>query len=132
MFHDIVHLQSLAGSCIGSNSCGVGTASDADGIFFGAANISSANVAESFLKDSVDNSSYSMNSGTDQGMFNDYASINTYWADTTAMDNIRGADITDHSIAGSAETIGTSFTSGHTVHTASGNTVSYVPHPTAG
>ncbi|EKX39846.1 hypothetical protein GUITHDRAFT_114096 [Guillardia theta CCMP2712] len=132
MFHDIVHFQSLSSSCIGSNSCGVGTAYDADGIFFGAANISSTNVAESFLKDSVDNSSYSMNSGANQGMYNNYASINTYWADTTGMDNLRGADITDHSIAGSAETIGTSFTSGHTVHTASGNTVSYVPHPTAG
>lgn len=38
--------------------------------------------------------------------------MHTYWADTTAMDNIRGADITDGTIAGSTETI-----SGNVTHT---------------
>ena len=44
--------------------------------------------------------------------------------DTTAMDNLRAADITATSIAGSLETIGaktatTNVRGGHTVHTAS-------------
>ncbi len=50
--------------------------------------------------------------GSDQGAYNSYASIHTFWADTTAMDNIRGADITDGTIAGSAESI-----SANTKHT---------------
>ena len=39
-------------------------------------------------------------------------SVNTDWVDTTAMDNLRGADITDHTIAGSVEAI-----SANTKHT---------------
>jgi len=50
-----------------------------------------------------------------QGAYNSYVGIHTYWADTTAMDNIRGADITDGTIAGSTETISDNVT-----HTASG------------
>ena len=45
------------------------------------------------------------------------AAINTYWADTTAMDNLRGADITAD-VAGTTETI-----SANVAHTASGNDV---------
>ncbi|EKX48182.1 hypothetical protein GUITHDRAFT_106261 [Guillardia theta CCMP2712] len=131
MFHDIVHFQSLS-SCVGSASCGVGTSYDTDGIYFGATNISSANVAESWLADSESAVTFSM-SGSNQGAYNNYAAINTFWSDTTAMDNLRGADITDHSIAGSFETIGANTAAnnvrgGHTVHTASGNSVSYEQH----
>jgi len=50
--------------------------------------------------------------GSNQGAYNSYVSVNTYWADTTAMDNLRGADITDHTIAGSVEAI-----SANTKHT---------------
>merc|ERR1712070_693381 len=41
--------------------------------------------------------------GSDQGAYPDSA-INTYWSDTTNMDNLRGADITGD-IAGTIETI---------------------------
>ena len=47
-----------------------------------------------------------------QGAYNSYSSVHTYWADTTNMDNIRSADITDGTIAGSTETI-----SGNVTHT---------------
>ena len=40
-----------------------------------------------------------------QGAYNSYVAIHTYWSDTANMDNIRGADITDGSVAGSTETI---------------------------
>jgi hypothetical protein len=50
--------------------------------------------------------------GSDQGSYNSYASIHTFWADTTGMDSIRGADITDGTIANSAESI-----SANTKHT---------------
>ena len=60
--------------------------------------------------------------GSDQGMFNSYAAISAYWSDTTAMDNIRAADITDSTVAGSLETIGANTAAnnvrgGHSVHT---------------
>jgi len=48
--------------------------------------------------------------GSDQGAYNSYVGIHTYWADTTDMDNIRGADITDGTIAGSTETISKNVT----------------------
>ena len=56
-------------------------------------------------------------------MFTDGSAINNFWSDTTAMDNLRAADITDDTVAGSLETIGTNTTAnnvrgGHTVHTA--------------
>ena len=61
--------------------------------------------------------------GSDQGMFTSGSAINNYWSDTTAMDDLRAADITDSTVAGSLETIGTNTTAnnvrgGHTVHTA--------------
>ena len=31
--------------------------------------------------------------GSDQGAYNSYVAVHTFWADTTNMDNIRGADI---------------------------------------
>jgi len=66
---------------------------------------------------------YSMSS-SDQGMWNSYAAISAYWSDTTAMDNLRGADITATTVAGSTETIGANTAAnnvrgGHTVHTTS-------------
>jgi hypothetical protein len=56
-------------------------------------------------------------------MFTDGSAINNFWSDTTAMDNLRAADITDDTVAGSLETIGannytTNVRGGHTVHTA--------------
>ncbi|EKX44928.1 hypothetical protein GUITHDRAFT_109344 [Guillardia theta CCMP2712] len=69
-------------------------------------------VSESWLGDS-DNGAASMDmTGSNQGAYNNYVAINTFWEDTTNLDNIRGADITDHSVAGSTETI-----SSHVTHT---------------
>jgi hypothetical protein len=57
------------------------------------------------------------------GMFGHFAIHMPNWHDTTSMDDLRGADITDHSVAGSIELIpGNTCPShktctGHTVHT---------------
>ena len=120
MFETMHHLQQLS-SCVGTNSCGIGSP-----VNFGATSITSANVHENWLVDDVMSAAttYSM-TGSDQGMFNNYAAIAACWYDTTNMDNLRGADITDHSIAGSLETIGLNNdplrnNAGHSVHTPSG------------
>jgi hypothetical protein len=61
-------------------------------------------------------------------MFTNGSAINNSWSDTTAMDNLRAADITATSVAGSLETIGANTAAnnvrgGHTVHTASSEIV---------
>ena len=61
-------------------------------------------------------------------MFTNGSAINNFWSDTTAMDNLRAADITATSVAGSLETIGANTTptnvrGGHSVHTASGEAI---------
>ena len=119
MFDTIHHFQQLS-SCVGTNSCGVGTGS---GLFFGATSITSTNVAEGWLDDSNSTTVYSISS-SDQGMFNSYVSISATWADTTAMDNLRAADITATTVAGSLETIAnntaaTNVRGGHSVHSSS-------------
>ena len=123
MFDTIHHFQQLS-SCVGTNSCGVGTTG---GLLFGATSITSTNVAEGWLDDSNSTTVYSMSS-SDQGMFNSYAAISAFWSDTTKMDNLRAADITATSVAGSTETIAdntaaTNVRGGHTVHTASSEIV---------
>ena len=135
MFDTIHHFQipgafavEVQGSCVGSNSCGFGVLPAADGgLLFGATSITSTNVAEGWIDDSNSTTVYSM-SRSDQGMFNSNAAISATWADTTAMDNLRAADITATSVAGSLETIGantaaTNVRGGHTVHTASSEIV---------
>ena len=121
MFEHIHHFQQLS-SCVGANSCGVGAPT-----LFGATSITSTNVSENWLADSIQGTTALAMTGSDQGMFNSYAAISAYWSDTTAMDNIRAADITDSSVAGSLETIGANTAAnnvrgGHSVHTASGAT----------
>merc|ERR1712216_343436 len=115
MFDSIHRFQQLS-SCIGSP------------VTWGATSITSTNVNENWLGDDVMSAAttYAM-TGSDQGMFNSYAAISTYWTDTTNMDNLRGADITDHSVAGSIETIGANndasrTNADHAVHTASDST----------
>ena len=61
-------------------------------------------------------------------MYNAGSAINNFWSDTTAMDNLRAADITDDTVAGSLETIGANTAAnnvrgGHSVHDASGEAV---------
>ena len=118
MFETIHHFQQLM--CVGGG-CGA-PGGDAD-VSFGAAQIDAANVAEKWLVDNVPMhvkvADFSMSS-SDQGMFNNYAAIHTTWADTTAMDNLRGADITAE-VAGTTETMNggddKARAAGHTVHT---------------
>ena len=118
MFETIHHFQQLM--CVGGG-CGA-PSGDAD-VSFGAAMIDNTNVAEKWLVDNVPMhvkvDDFSMSS-SDQGMFNDYAAIHTTWADTTAMDNLHGADITSE-VAGTTEDMNggddTARAAGHTVHT---------------
>jgi hypothetical protein len=110
MFHDVLHLQQLS-SCVGSNSCGIGSP-----VLFGATAITSTNVAEAWLGDDKTGGLSNM-ATSNQGMYNSYAAISAYWSDTTAMDNLRAADITATTVAGSVETI-----SANVDHTASGST----------
>jgi len=96
------HMKFLKSSCVGENSCGVGASGP---LVFGGVQIDDKYVKASWLADS-DNGAPGMDmTGSDQGMYNSYAAIHTYWADTTKMDNLRGADITASTIAGSIETI---------------------------
>jgi hypothetical protein len=78
----------------------------------GGITIDNSQVASAWLADSDNGAASMAMTGSDQGAYNSYAGIHTYWVDTTGMDNIRGADITDGTIAGSAETI-----SGNVTHT---------------
>ena len=110
MFHDILHLQQLS-SCVGDNSCGIGSP-----VLFGATAITDTNVAEAWLGDDKTGGLSNM-ATSNQGMYNSYAAISAYWSDTTAMDNLRAADITSSTVAGSTETI-----SSNVDHTASGST----------
>ena len=132
MFDTLHHFQQLS-SCVGTNSCGVGAPT-----LFGATAITATNVNENWLADSIQGTTSLAMTGSDQGMFTSGSAINNYWSDTTAMDNLRAADITDSSVAGSTESIGTNTTAnnvrgGHTVHTATteavgtGVAVTYTP-----
>ena len=117
MFDAIHHFQQLS-SCVGANSCGVGAPT-----LFGATAITNTDAAKAWLDDSNSTVSYAM-TGSDQGMFNSYAAISAFWSDTTKMDNLRAADITATSVAGSTETIAdntaaTNVRGGHTVHSSS-------------
>merc|ERR1711939_517852 len=81
-------------------------------LMFGGIKFDDTQVSNAWLADS-DNGATAMDmTGSDQGAYNSYSSVHTYWADTTNMDNIRSADITDGTIAGSTETI-----SGNVTHT---------------
>ncbi|EKX54829.1 hypothetical protein GUITHDRAFT_99480 [Guillardia theta CCMP2712] len=144
MFETIHHFQALS-SCVGSNSCGVyfNIGTEDSGLNFGAAhlNVSVADAngdytnspgaqgwnasgeapgAKAWLSDSNSTVSYSM-TGSNQGMFTNGSAINARWWDTTNMDNIRGADITNHSIAGTTESINNNTAAnnvrgGHSIH----------------
>merc|ERR1712216_485347 len=84
MFSDIVHLQTLS-SCVGNCSDGLP-------VQFGIASFNDADASKAWLSDSNNGAAVDL-TGSDQGAYSDSA-INTYWSDTTNMDNLRGADIT--------------------------------------
>ena len=121
MFHDVLHLQQLS-SCVGDNSCGIGSP-----VLFGATAITDTNVAEAWLGDDKTGGLSNM-ATSNQGMFTSGSAINNYWSDTTAMDNLRAADITASTVAGSTETIADNTAAnnvrgGHSVHTASSESI---------
>ena len=134
MFEHVHHFTQLS-SCVGSNSCGVyfnTSPSDTAGLYFGATHLQNSTnadlgVSKNWLADSIQGlTTYNM-ATSNQGMFTSGSAINNYWSDTTAMDNLRAADITSSTVAGSTETIGantaaTNVRGGHTVHTSSSST----------
>jgi len=145
-----VHGVGPGSSCVGANSCGklMNTApSDYAGLYFGATHLQAADYGHArdyffggkgWLSDDYGYPLYTSDAnaalggtgtvnggmfllGSNQGMYSSYSTINAFWSDTTAMDNLRGADITNSSIAGSTETIGYNTTAnevrgGHSVH----------------
>ena len=140
-------------SCVGANSCGelMNTApSDTAGLYFGATHLQAVDNnhardyffgGKGWLSDDYGYPTYTSDAtaglggvgtlsggmfllGSNQGMYSSYSTINAFWSDTTAMDNLRGADITNSSIAGSTETIGyntqaNEVRGGHSVHSKS-------------
>ena len=86
----------------------------------GALHIDNTRVAEDWLDDDQVSA---MNTGgngpvtRNEGMYNNYTAVKTYWSDTVAMDNLRGGDATGLATPGAQETF-----SSNTTHTASGDT----------
>jgi hypothetical protein len=59
-----------------------------------------------------------------EGMYNNYTAVKTYWSDTVVMDNLRGADATGVATPGAQEISSTSSAVsgiGNTTHTYSGD-----------
>mmetsp|Transcript_15894 Transcript_15894/g.32624 ORF Transcript_15894/g.32624 Transcript_15894/m.32624 type:complete len:122 (+) Transcript_15894:64-429(+) len=109
MFSDAIHFTKLV--------------HDASAWDFGATQINADDVGKNFLADNLTTGGVPMIGGV--GMYNDYASIHAYWSDTTDMDNLRSADITDHSVAGSIEDV---TRGGSTLHTPSGVSTATTPY----
>jgi len=144
--HHFHHFQQLACGYTGDPSCKYfNTApSDTNGLWFGATHIQAysdystsggnaneVHTGKIWLNDSNSTTDYDTTQkfllGSSHGMFSSSASINAFWSDTTFMDNLRGADITASTVAGSTETIGpnnpgTNVRGGHSVHYWSGET----------
>ena len=111
MFADLHHLHLFSsleqgGSMdVTSTVSGTAATSYAD-IYFGAAHIDNTNVAESWLSDDqVSAMNVGGNGPVDrnEGMYNNYAAIKTYWSDTIFMDNLRGGDATGAATPGAQE-----------------------------
>ena len=89
----------------------------------GALHINKDNVAEDWLDDDQVSA---MNTGgngpvtRNEGMYNNYTAVKTYWSDTVFMDNLRGGDATGVATPGAQEiTYSTSGFAGlgNTTHT---------------
>ena len=138
MFENIHHFQQLH-SCVGSNSCGMlmNQGNDHNGLYFGATHLQSGYDASACPgcdpthlnwwdvygqgKGWLADDQVGLMDGSVQGMFTNYSFVQTYWSDTTNMDNLRAADITNSSIAGTTETIqfnspANNVRGGHSVH----------------
>ena len=93
----------------------------------GALHINNDNVAEDWLDDDQVSA---MNTGVNgpvtrnEGMYNNYTAVKTFWSDTVVMDNLRGGDATGVATPGAQEISSTSSAvtgNGNTVHTYSGD-----------
>ncbi len=131
MFADLHHLHQFisleqGGAVTATSWVGGTNAGEAD-IYFGAAHINADNVSESWLSDDqVSDMAAGVNGPVDrnEGMYNGYAAIKTYWSDTIVMDNLRGGDATGLATPGAQEVTSTSdgvSGTGNTVHTYSGD-----------
>jgi hypothetical protein len=119
MFADLHHLHQFMsldqGGAITGDSVTGGTAATNANIYFGALHIDNTNVKEDWLDDDQVSA---MNTGgngpvtRNEGMYNNYTSVQTYWSDTTLMDNLRGGDATGVATPGAQEV--TASTSGVT------------------
>jgi hypothetical protein len=93
----------------------------------GALHIENDRAAEDWLDDDQVSA---MNTGgngpvtRNEGMYNNYTAVKTYWSDTTVMDNLRGADATGVATPGAQEVTSTATAVsgfGNTTHTFSGD-----------
>ena len=101
-------------------------ATDAN-IYFGALHINNDNVKEDWLDDDQVSDMSTGGNGPvtrNEGMYNAYTAVKTYWSDTIVMDNLRGGDATGVATPGAQEvtsTAGGVSGNGNTTHTYSGD-----------
>jgi hypothetical protein len=93
----------------------------------GALHINNENVEEDWLDDDQVSA---MNTGVNgpvtrnEGMYNNYTAVKTFWSDTVVMDNLRGGDATGVATPGAQEITSTAdgvSGIGNTTHTYSGD-----------
>ena len=131
MFADLHHLHQFisldqGGSVTGASWVGGTHATDAN-IYFGALHIDSSNAAEDWMSDDQASAFNVGGNGPvtrNEGMYNAYTAVKTYWSDTIVMDNLRGADATGVATPGAQEVVSTSdgvSGAGNTTHTYSGD-----------
>ena len=131
MFADLHHLHQFIsldqGGSVTAASWVGGTDAGEANIYFGALHIDSTYVAEDWLSDDQVSA---MNVGgngpvlRNEGMYNNYTAVHTYWSDTTVMDNLRGGDATGVATPGAQEVVSTSdgvSGFGNTTHSYSGD-----------
>jgi len=106
-----------------------GTGQGVADIWFGGSHVDNENVGENWLADDqVSDMSVGHNGPVtrNEGMYNSYAAEHAFWADTTNMDNLRGADATGKATPGAMEvsSTATGVTGfGNTRHTYSGDEI---------
>ena len=131
MFADLHHLHQFisldqGGSVTGDSWVGGTHATDAN-IYFGALHINNENVAEDWLDDDQASAFNVGGNGPvdrNEGAYNNYTAVKTYWYDTINSDNLRGADATGVATPGAQEITSTATGvsgNGNTVHTYSGD-----------
>ena len=131
MFADLHHLHQFIsleqGGSVSTVSTVSGTTAGEADIYFGAAHMNVDNVSEDWLDDDqVSDMAAGVNGPVtrNEGMYNNYTAVKTYWSDTVVMDNLRGADATGVATPGAQEISSTSSAVsgiGNTTHTYSGD-----------